>query len=194
MQHRAVTPDSGTLTTSVKITNISSSGGMIIQSYDFAIHDRSGPVYSGDTVFGFFSQASLAQQVGVRGAERHLPSAEETSRAEAFAYPQDAPFPEARMRMVETIDHFSVDGGPHGCGFIRGSKQVDPAEWFFKAHFYQDPVWPGSLGLESFLQLLKVVAARRWGVTADSRFETVMLGNEHNWNYRGQIIPGNGKV
>jgi len=71
---------------------------------------------------------------------------------------------------------------------------VDPDEWFFKAHFYQDPVCPGSLGLESFLQLLKVVAAERWGVTADSRFETMAHGEEHRWNYRGQIIPTNHRV
>ena len=63
VQHRPVTPASGTLTTRVKITRIASSGGMIIQGYEFAISDRVGPVYSGDTVFGFFSSESLARQV-----------------------------------------------------------------------------------------------------------------------------------
>ena len=43
-----------------------------------------------------------------------------------------------------------------------GISIVDPAEWFFKAHFYQDPVCPGSLGVESFLQLLKYAAMQRW--------------------------------
>jgi 3-hydroxymyristoyl/3-hydroxydecanoyl-(acyl carrier protein) dehydratase len=32
---------------------------------------------------------------------------------------------------------------------------VDPAEWFFKAHFFQDPVQPGSLGIEALIQLLQ---------------------------------------
>ncbi len=49
-------------------------------------------------------------------------------------------------------------GGPAGLGYIQGSKKVDPEEWFFKAHFYQDPVWPGSLGVEAFIQLLKFIA------------------------------------
>jgi 3-hydroxymyristoyl/3-hydroxydecanoyl-(acyl carrier protein) dehydratase len=71
---------------------------------------------------------------------------------------------------------------------------VDPDEWFFKAHFYQDPVCPGSLGLESLLQLLKVVAVQRWGSREDSVFETMVLGERHSWNYRGQIIPDNDKV
>jgi 3-hydroxymyristoyl/3-hydroxydecanoyl-(acyl carrier protein) dehydratase len=37
---------------------------------------------------------------------------------------------------------------------VIGRIAVDPSFWFFKAHFFQDPVWPGSLGLESFLQLV----------------------------------------
>ncbi|WP_321371630.1 hypothetical protein [uncultured Desulfuromusa sp.] len=98
------------------------------------------------------------------------------------------------MRMVDEIDIFSPQGGPHGLGYIRGIKNVDPDEWFFKAHFYQDPVCPGSLGLESFLQLLKIVAAEKWGVEESSQFETIVCGEKHSWNYRGQIIPVNKQV
>ena len=65
--------------------------------------------------------------------------------------------------MMDRVDVFVPDGGPAGLGFIQGSKHVRADEWFFKAHFYQDPVWPGSLGLEAMLQLMKVVAAERWG-------------------------------
>ncbi len=98
------------------------------------------------------------------------------------------------MRMIDRVELFIADGGPDKLGFIRGSKVVDPDEWFFKAHFYQDPVCPGSLGLESFLQLLKVVAMRRWDGNAESLFETMALGEKHRWNYRGQIIPSNDQV
>lgn len=191
MQHRPVTPASGTLTTRVKITRISSSGGMIIQGYDFVVSDSAGPIYSGDTVFGFFSKESLAQQVGVRDAKLYAPTPAELSRARSFPYPATAPFPAEMLRMVDAIDLFIPDGGPAGLGFIRGSKQVNPDEWFFKAHFFEDPVCPGSLGLESFLQLLKVVAVERWGGDESSIFETVALGEEQRWNYRGQIVPAN---
>ncbi len=194
IQHKAVTPTSGILTIEVEITRVASSGGMIIQGYDFAVRDNAGPVYTGTTVFGFFAATALAQQVGVRGATRWQPAPEQISGAKIFDYPVTAPFPDTLLRMVDSIDLFIADGGPQQLGFIRGSKVVDPDEWFFKAHFYQDPVCPGSLGLESFLQLLKVVAAERWGVTADSRFETMARGEEHRWNYRGQIIPTNHRV
>ena len=121
-------------------------------------------------------------------------TATETARGEEFDYPVDAPFPEKQLRMIDHIELFVADGGPAGLGFIRGSKLVDPAEWFFDAHFYQDPVCPGSLGLESFLQLLKVVAVKRWQGDATSVLETVAVGEQHSWNYRGQIIPDNDQV
>ena len=84
---------------------------------------------------------------------------------------------------------FVADGGPYDLGFIRGTKTVKPEEWFFRAHFYQDPVWPGSLGLEAFLQLLKVVAVKRWGWQPGNHFETMIPDHPHQWTYRGQVIP-----
>lgn len=194
VQHRAVTASSGTLSIAVNMTRVASSGGMIIQNYDFEVSDSVGPIYTGDTVFGFFSKESLAQQVGVRGAKLYQPQADEVARTEQFEYPQTAPFPDKKMQMIDTIDIFISDGGPAGLGFIRGRKIVDSKEWFFKAHFYQDPVCPGSLGLESFLQLLKVIAVKRWSTTEKTRFENVVLGEKHSWNYRGQIIPANKEV
>src|SRR5262249_49393998 len=83
---------------------------------------------------------------------------------------------------------------PHQLGFVRGSKPVDPNAWFFKAHFYQDPVVPGSLGLESLLQLLKFIALERWGDEPGSTWEAVALNEPHEWVYRGQVIPANGVV
>ncbi len=194
VQHRPVTAQSGTLTIDVKITRIASSGGMIIQGYDFSVSDSKGPVYTGDTVFGFFSKQSLAQQVGVQGASLYQASDAELVSAKQFNYPSESPYPGIKLCMIDEIEVFVPKGGPHGLGYIRGNKSVDPEEWFFKAHFYQDPVCPGSLGLESFLQLLKVVAAKKWGISSDSQFETVVCNEKHSWNYRGQIIPTNKKV
>ena len=98
------------------------------------------------------------------------------------------------MRMIDRIEHFDAEGGPHGLGYIRGTARVNPEAWFFKAHFYQDPVWPGSLGLESFIQLLKVVAGERWQGGETARFESMALHQPHHWLYRGQIIPKDHEV
>ena len=96
--------------------------------------------------------------------------------------------------MVDRIDHYAASGGPYGLGFVRGGIRVDPGAWFFEAHFYQDPVWPGSLGLEGFLQLLKYAAAERWRAGQRPRFEVLAPGEEHAWVYRGQVIPRDARV
>ncbi|NUN52471.1 MAG: type I polyketide synthase, partial [Planctomycetaceae bacterium] len=184
--HREVTPETGLLTTRVKCTGVSSSGGMIIQHYDFAVLDARGRVYDGTTYFGFFSADALANQVGIREARPWSPPGAEAARGRAMDYPREAPFPGERLRMIDRVELFLPDGGPAGLGFLRGTKAVDPAAWFFRAHFHQDPVIPGSLGLESFLQLLKVAAAARWG---EGTFAPVP-GTTHSWRYRGQVIPG----
>ena len=93
--------------------------------------------------------------------------------------------------MIDAIDAHLPDGSSSGRDYIRGTKQVDPDEWFFKAHFYQDPVCPGSLGLESFLQLMKTVAMKRWPQLVDTHRFRLVEHCRHNWSYRGQIIPTN---
>ncbi len=208
-QYEEVYPDTGTLTTTVKMTAVSQSAGMIIQHYTFDLRCNGRPVYVGKTYFGFFSKAALENQVGIRDAAVYQPSEEERDRGESFPLPMEAPFPDDKFRMVQQVDLFVPDGGPHGLGFIRGSVNVDPELWFFKAHFYQDPVWPGSLGLESFLQLLKVYVYRRWAGGGEwlmangswpegqnAPFSSLAINHQpstishsHEWIYRGQVIP-----
>ena len=186
-----IRPDAGTLTTRVKITGVSSSGGMIIQNYDFDVRRGEQSVYRGQTMFGFFTKDALAQQVGVRDEQPYRPTEAESGRVRSFDFPRAAPFPDDRLRMMDRVETFIADGGPHGLGVIQGVKVVVPDEWFFKAHFFQDPVWPGSLGLEAMLQLLKVVAAERWPGSG------LFIGNPgptHRWIYRGQVIPANRRV
>jgi len=194
IQHRAITPRSGTLTCSATLTKVATSGGMIIQEFDFSVADSKGLIYKGDTMFGFFAKEALAQQVGIRDAKPYQPTREEIARARSLDYPASAPFPDKQLRMIDQIELYIADGGPAGLGYLRGIKQVDPDEWFFKAHFYEDPVTPGSLGLESFQQLLKFAAVERWGWPEGTVFSSVALHQKHRWLYRGQVVPTNKKV
>jgi 3-hydroxymyristoyl/3-hydroxydecanoyl-(acyl carrier protein) dehydratase len=180
---------SGTLCSKVTATRITKSAGMIIQHYDFTVHSRQSLVFDGSTYFGFFHPDALADQIGIREACPYRLSAKEQAAAEAFPMPDRAPFADSRWRMIDRVTAFVADGGPHELGVIEGSSRVDPEAWFFKAHFLGDPVWPGSLGLESVLQLLKVVAARRWSEGRPATFDSPGLGDRHEWIYRGQIIP-----
>jgi 3-hydroxymyristoyl/3-hydroxydecanoyl-(acyl carrier protein) dehydratase len=194
VQFETLLPDAGTLRTHVKCTGVSRSGGMIIQHYAFDVTRNGRRVYRGDTHFGFFSDKSLANQVGLRDAKLYQATAAERAEYKPFAYPRVAPYPSDRMRMVDSIEVYTPHGGPHGLGHIRAEIDVDPSAWFFEAHFYQDPVWPGSLGIEGFLQLLRYLASERWADVPRSRVQCVALGEEHRWLYRGQIIPGDRRV
>jgi acyl transferase domain-containing protein/3-hydroxymyristoyl/3-hydroxydecanoyl-(acyl carrier protein) dehydratase len=193
-QHARVGRRSGTLETRVTATKVTRSAGMIIQHYEFTVRAAAGLVFEGQTYFGFFHPDALAEQVGIRDAAEYVLTKAEAAQARSFALPDRGPFPDQRWRMLEDVDALVLDGGPHGLGIIEGSTVVNPDAWFFKAHFLGDPVWPGSLGLESFLQLLKVVASERWGGGQDARFESPGLGDPHRWVYRGQILPTNRRV
>lgn len=194
VQHRVITPDSGVLTCCATLTKVATSGGMIIQEYDLSVADRHGILYEGDTMFGFFAKEALANQVGIRDAKPYQPTPAEVDRGLSLAFPTTAPFPEKMLRMIDRIELFVPDGGPNNLGYICGIKDVDPDEWFFKAHFFEDPVTPGSLGLESFIQLVKYAAVERWGWQAGQTVTAMALEQKHRWLYRGQVVPTNKKV
>jgi len=193
-QFARVVPGTGTLTVRVKLTRASSSAGMIIQFFDYEVRAGRQPVYKGNTYFGFFPKVALLKQEGLKDPTRWQPPADELSRGRSLEFPQGAPFPGGRMRLLDRISCWIPDGGPKGLGYLRATRRVVPDEWFFKAHFHQDPVVPGSLGLESFLQLLKFIAAERWGDGSDAQYETVAMNQPHEWIYRGQVIPADREV
>jgi 3-hydroxymyristoyl/3-hydroxydecanoyl-(acyl carrier protein) dehydratase len=210
---KEVWPETGTLRMRVRMTDVNEAGGMIIENFDMQMYVGDELVYDGTTYFGFFSAQALAKQVGVRdAAERtYLPSEADWNSFQPQLIPVARPLspedpavdpapsvnmPAKALLMMDQVDLFLPhSGGTHNLGYIRGSKTVDPQEWFFKAHFYQDPVWPGSLGLEAFLQLLRYAALEYWPELAEThRVEPIAVGLEHTWAYRGQVIPSNKNV
>jgi 3-hydroxymyristoyl/3-hydroxydecanoyl-(acyl carrier protein) dehydratase len=209
--HREVAPDAGTLRMRTRLSHVSEVTDMLIEHFDFEISSRDGLVYDGSTYFGFFTQSALERQEGIRDAAQKVftPAPDQTAHGKAVALADEAPFtpadpaydaspaltlPARALRMIDRIDLFIADGGPEGLGFVRGSKGIDSQEWFFKAHFYQDPVCPGSLGIESFLQLLKFAARERWPQLGESHRFALATGKPHRWTYRGQILPQNRTV
>ena len=149
---------------------------MILQHYEFAVDCQRWTGLRRQRRVRLFPSPALEQQVGIRDAAPYQIERRRARRRRIVRVPADAPFPDSRWRMIDRVDALVLDGGPHGLGVVRGSTQVDPDAWFFKAHFLDDPVWPGSLGLESLLQLLKIVAASRWGADPSTVFESPALG------------------
>ncbi|MDX6769367.1 MAG: hypothetical protein SF051_07530 [Elusimicrobiota bacterium] len=186
-----VTPETGTLVTSVKLTKVSQSGGMIIQGYDMFMTDAAGRVvYKGTTEFGFFTKAALADQLGLRGPKLFVPPPQLAPRPLPLTGGLPA-LPGPKLLLLDSVEQYD-HAGPKNLGALIGRRAVNPKEWFFDAHFYQDPVCPGSLGLESFIELMKCHARDRW--PSAGRFESMVLGKPHRWLYRGQYTPTNKAV
>jgi acyl transferase domain-containing protein/3-hydroxymyristoyl/3-hydroxydecanoyl-(acyl carrier protein) dehydratase len=183
-----------TLRTEVMVTRVVRSAGMILHQYDFSVRLGDQVVYQGNTDFGFFHPTVLEEQVGIRELEPYRPTEAERGRSRCFRMPSTAGFPDERWRMLDRIDQLILDGGPAGCGFIAGSKTVCAHDWFFGAHFLDDPVWPGSLGLESLVQLLRVFATERWKPVPGVVLRVPDGELNHRWLYRGQVLPTNREV
>jgi 3-hydroxymyristoyl/3-hydroxydecanoyl-(acyl carrier protein) dehydratase/malonyl CoA-acyl carrier protein transacylase len=205
---RELSPGLKTVSVKTRLTKAAEAGDMIIEHFNFEVRHRDQKIYAGNTNFGFFTPEALAVQEGIRDADKQVvtPTRAELQRSRPHVFSDLAPLtprdpervpargltlPAKAIRMINRIEAYIPDGGPMGLGFIRGTKTVDPREWFFDAHFYQDPVLPGSLGIESFIQLLKYMARQRWPHLVDSHRFGLLTEQSHSWTYRGQILPHN---
>jgi 3-oxoacyl-(acyl-carrier-protein) synthase/3-hydroxymyristoyl/3-hydroxydecanoyl-(acyl carrier protein) dehydratase len=186
-QHVTLSP--GTLVTKVRCKAVVPSPDMILQRYEFMIvSSRHGEIYRGETQFGFFTKESLAAQVGLRKVEWTGREQQEVPLLQAESAALIAKLADAPLRMLDEVTVLDPAGGRQGLGFARAKKQVDAAEWFFAAHFLDDPVMPGSLGLESFIQLIKIFAHHIWPNLDPSSAIILAEGVQHDWLYRGQVL------
>ncbi len=194
-----LTRTSGTLRTRVRLTKLSRAGGMIIEGFDVVCSLGDREVFTMTTVFGFFPPEAFVNQVGLAITDDQRdtltrpggPLVDLTERPERFCAGSPR-LAEPTLLMLDRATHLVGDGAA-GLGIVRGEKHVDVSEWFFKAHFFQDPVQPGSLGVEALLQLLQFYLLDTdlgRGVNG-GHFEPIMLGTPTSWTYRGQVTPAN---
>jgi PfaB family protein len=196
-----LTAGAGTLRTEVELTDVSSSAGMIIETFAVRCWLGEQEVYRLRTVFGFFPPEALAAQAGLppAPAQRELlqrPSNVDIDLALNDVAVERPRLPGPMLRMIDRVDGLWPDRGAAGLGALRAVKDVDPGEWFFKAHFFQDPVQPGSLGLEAMLQALQFLMLQQGmhhGI-ARPRFESIAVDRAHRWKYRGQVLPHHRQV
>ncbi|MEW5848463.1 MAG: beta-ketoacyl synthase N-terminal-like domain-containing protein [Myxococcota bacterium] len=195
-----VLPPSGTLRTKVKVTDVSRSAGMIIESFAVECFLGDTRVYTMNTVFGFFPKEAFENQVGLPVTSEDTARVGQSSDFRVDLTTRPARYFDTTLRlpnpmlcMLDRVTGYAPAGGRKCLGWARAEKDVKPAEWYFKAHFYQDPVQPGSLGVEALLQLLQFVMIERGmgdGIE-NARFEPLALGRAVTWKYRGQVVPTN---
>ena len=139
----------------------------------------------------------MANQVGLDGGQAVLPSPGPNASAVRLdlTHLQSAQTGSTYFHLSGGRMHFLdsaqmiAGGGKYGQGYVYASRAVDPADWFFPYHFYQDPVMPGSLGIEAMIEALQAFALES-GLGRGMRSPRFRL-TTHNvpttWRYRGQI-------
>ncbi|HEU5315362.1 MAG TPA: PfaB family protein, partial [Chloroflexota bacterium] len=181
-----------TIRNEVRLVSSTALPGVIIQKFTFRLSCDGRPFYEGDASFGHFEDAALAQQIGLdSGAltdawhDTHPPTAG-SQRVTLDVAPTGGHF--------DLLDRLVIDpnGGTHGQGCVYGSRPVNDADWFYACHFYQDPVMPGSLGVQAMVGALQAFA-RHQGLGSHLRAPRFghPAGHAVVWKYRGQIVLTN---
>ena len=192
---RNLGPGPNRLITNVTLKDVSTSGGISLVSFDVSCRDHEGDVLRLTTSFGFFPAAALARQVGLATEPADALMFESAAKARPFdlaALRSAGPaLPGRLLALLTRVKALWPEGGTAGLGSAVGEHDVDPSAWFFKAHFFQDPVQPGSLGIHMLVELLTVLALDREqrNGAARTRAESVAPNAPTVWRYRGQVLP-----
>ena len=177
------------------LKDVSTSGGISLVSFDVACRDNEGEVLSLTTSFGFFPAAALARQVGLATEAADVAMFDAATKARPFDLPAlrttSAALPGGKLALLTRVRALWPEGGSAQLGSAVGEHDVDPSAWFFKAHFFQDPVQPGSLGIHMLVELLSVLALDREGRhgVVRTKAESVAPKAPTVWRYRGQVLP-----
>jgi len=189
-----------------RVTMLSSTvlQGIIIQKYSFALYDGDELFYDGEATFGYFTKESLASQAGL-DVGKLVPrwiDTEDFDPATAIHVDPEGETGEGYLRLSHgqlefTSEIIVVPGGGHyGEGYAYANTIMDADDWFFACHFHEDPVMPGSIGVETIMQALQAYVIKT-GIADDfnaPRFAQVdgalsnSEGHKTVWKYRGQIL------
>ena len=189
------------------LLSTSMAGGAIIQSFTFDLLVDDEIFYKGNAVFGYFSGESLTNQLGIdNGRTTHAWFVDNNTPVEQierfdltnkqlpfFKEQVDKPHYHLAGGQLNFVDTVSIveGGGQAGLAYIYGERTVDASDWFFRYHFHQDPVMPGSLGVEAIIELLQTYALKNDLGAQFSNPRFVAPLTNVIWKYRGQITPLN---
>lgn len=182
-------------------------GGTVLQNYSFELSIDGRPFYRGKSSFGFFPAEMLADQVGLDNGKRiaswyrqkqltprdymQIKLDSLYGKMKLYKAPDDKPHYRLASDQLNLLDRLIVvkKGGKYDQGYIHALRKIRTYDWFFTCHFYEDPVMPGSLGVEAMLQAVQVFALQQ-DLGKDFKSPKFVQTHRHKtiWKYRGQIL------
>ncbi|MFG2936832.1 beta-ketoacyl synthase N-terminal-like domain-containing protein [Streptomyces sp. NPDC048282] len=177
--------------------------GAVLQNFRYELSADGEVFYTGESLFGYFSEAALANQVGLDNGTHVAPWIEQVrpENVRRIELPDGAPQFSGELRLpaghFHLVDHVDLveDGGRHGRGYLHGHRAIRPDEWYFDCHFHRDPVMPGSLGVEAILQAMRLYVLAQGLADGIERPRFALgTGVATAWKYRGQILRHDGEL
>ncbi|MCF2858937.1 hypothetical protein L1286_15730 [Pseudoalteromonas sp. SMS1] len=174
----------------------------ILQNLRFDICVEGESFYQGESVFGFFTHQMMAKQVGLDNGDTTefwyeqqaldiLPYKVDNALVKPAIDSQDMfAVSKGRLAVMDEVYYCPLQG-VHKAGYVFVKKFIQPDDWYFKYHFHDDPVMPGSLGIEAFVQAVRLYAVVE-GIGKEAFNQpcfSVATDIPMNWMYRGQILP-----
>lgn len=170
-----------------KLTSTILSASTILQRFDFSLAVSGQVFLTGNTVFGYFPPDAMASQNGFPGAVPLPLDVSATTNLPVSGITEH--FGPQRVLMLDEACVLPKQGH-HAYEELLGRYAIHAEDWFFQDHFYQDPVMPGSLGVEAVVQLLELYALSLPETKAMSWVEFLPGADQKiAWKYRGQILP-----
>jgi len=193
-------------------------GGMIVQSFTFELYVKNEKAaaqsleshdlfYKGTAVFGYFGADALTNQLGIDNGkithpwfvDNNTPKSEinvidlSDKALTLYQAPSDKPHYKLAGGQMNFIDTVSIveGGGKAGIAYVHGERTIDATDWFFRYHFHQDPVMPGSLGVEAVIELMQTYALNNDLGKDFTNPRFIAPTTLVKWKYRGQITPLN---
>jgi len=193
-------------------------GGMIVQSFTFELYVKNESAaaqsleshdlfYKGTAVFGYFGADALTNQLGIDNGkvthpwfvDNNTPKSDikvidlSNSNLPLYQAPLNKPHYKLAGGQMNFIDTVSIveGGGKASVAYVYGERTIDATDWFFRYHFHQDPVMPGSLGVEAVIELMQTYALENDLGKQFTNPRFIAPATLVKWKYRGQITPLN---
>lgn len=200
-----IDPRGKTITNTATLISSTSIQGTILQRFDFQVTCEDAVFYEGSAAFGHFSAQMLVNQTGLDKGQTISPWIATTKLHQAVImldlrclenrtrfYHRNPANPSYRLaqHQLDLLHEVKIvqQGGRYQQGYVYAKKTVKPSDWYFKCHFYRDPVMPGSLGVEAMIQAMQVYAlALDLGRHLRSPYFSSLSDHTIAWKYRGQI-------
>jgi 3-hydroxymyristoyl/3-hydroxydecanoyl-(acyl carrier protein) dehydratases len=162
-------------------------GSTVIQHFLFELECEGEVFFEGKSSFGYFSAEAMAGQTGLDGGKIMLPwlkdAGQDSQSITIEGKALEASLPRGKLSLLDSV--VIRGAGNHQEGYAYANRRNSPQDWFYACHFHEDPVMPGSLGIEAIIQVMRVFAQQKSNNLAAVGLVT---GQKMNWRYRGQVL------